>query len=168
MVIIQDFVHVLEYLWKAAYCFHTEGSEEAERWVLQRAEAILQGDVSETAAGMRRSATRRYLAEEKRLAVDKCAEYLLKNKPRLDYRTALAKGWPMGTGVVEGACRHVVKDRMEITGARWSLNGAEAVLRLRSLYASGDLDTYMNFHLAKERLRLYGEADDATAVARAA
>lgn len=168
VVIIQDFVHVLEYLWKAAYCFHPEGSEEAERWVLQRAEAILQGDISETAAGMRRSATRRNLAEEKRLAVDKCADYLLKNKTRLDYRTALANGWPIGTGVVEGACRHVVKDRMEITGARWSLKGAEAVLRLRSLYASGDLDAYMNFHLAKERLRLYGEADDATAVARAA
>lgn len=168
VVVILDFVHVLEYLWGAAYCFHPEGSEEAERWVLQRAEAILRGDVSETAAGMRRSATRRDLTEKERHAVDKCAGYLLKNKTRLDYRTALANGWPIGTGVVEGACRYVVKDRMEITGARWSLKGAEAVLRLRSLHASGDLDAYMNFHLAKERLRLYGQADDIQEVAEAA
>ena len=121
VVVIQDFVHVLEYLWKAAYCFHADGTQEAETWVLERAYALLQGKVSEVAAGMRRSATRQGLSQEARAPVDKCADYLLKNKERFDYATALANGWPIATGIIEGACRHLVKDRMDLTGARWSL-----------------------------------------------
>jgi hypothetical protein len=144
--VIQDFVPVLEYLWKAAYCFYEEGSEQAEAWVQSRAIAVLQSQVSDVAAGMRRSATRQGLSQEARRPVDQCANYLLKNKARLDDATALANGWPIGTGVIEGACRYRVKDRMEITGARWSLDGAEAVLRLRSLRASGDFEDSMAFH----------------------
>ncbi len=158
VVVIQDFVHVLEYLWKAAYCFHADGTSEAEAWVLERAYALLQGKVSEVAAGMRRSATRQGLSHEARAPVDKCADYLLKNKERFDYATALANGWPIATGIIEGACRHLVKDRMDLTGARWSLDGAEAVLRLRSLRASGDFEEYMAFHHRQERQRNYGLA----------
>jgi hypothetical protein len=158
VVVIQDFVHVLEYLWKAAYGFHDDGTQEAETWVLERAYALLQGKVSDVAAGMRRSATRQGLSQEARKPVDKCADYLLKNKPRFDYATALANGWPIATGIIEGACRHLVKDRMDITGARWSLDGAEAVLRLRSLRASGDFEQYMAFHYRQERQRNYASA----------
>ena len=155
VVIIQDFIHVLEYLWKAAYCFYPPGTQEAEDWVMNHALAILNGKISDTAAGMRRSATRRNLSQEERVPVDKCANYLINNKDRLDYATALANGWPIATGVIEGACRHLVKDRMDLTGARWSLDGAEAVLRLRALCASKDLDDYMDFHQRKERQRNY-------------
>lgn len=155
VVVIQDFVHALEYLWKAAYCFHAEGTEEAEAWVLEHALALLQGKVSEVAAGMRRSATRQALSPETRAPVDKCADYLLKNKARFDYATALAHGWPIATGIIEGACRHLVKDRMDLTGARWSLDGAEAVLRLRALRASGDFEDYIAFHRRQERHRNY-------------
>ena len=155
-VVIQDFVHALEYLWKAAYCFYADGSEEAEAWVMEHALALLQGKVSDVAAGMRRSATRQGLSQEAREPVDKCADYLLKNKTRFDYATALANGWPIATGVIEGACRHLVKDCMDLTGARWSLDGAEAVLRLRALRASGDFDDYLAFHRRQERLRNYG------------
>ena len=158
VVVIQDFVHVLEYLWKAAYCFHADGTPEAETWVLERAYALLQGKVSDVAAGMRRSATRQGLSEEARAPVDKCADYLLKNKERFDYATALANGWPIATRIIEGACRHLVKDRMDLTGARWSLGGAEAVLRLRSLRASGDFEEYMAFHHRQERQRNYMSA----------
>ena len=91
-VVIQDFVHVLEYLWKAAYCFYAAGSAEAEAWVMEHALALLQGKVSDVAAGMRRSATRKGLSQEAREPVDKCADYLLKNKARFDYATALANG----------------------------------------------------------------------------
>jgi len=153
VVVIQDFVHVLEYLWKAAYCFHADGTQEAKTWVLERAYALLQGKVSDVAAGMRQSATRQGISPEARTPVDKCADYLLKNKERLDYATALANGWPIATGIIEGACRHLVKDRMDLTGPRWSLDGAEAVLRLRSLRASGDFEEYMAFHQRKERHR---------------
>ena len=155
VVVIQDFVHVLEYLWKAAYCFHADGTQEAETWVLERAYALLQGKVSDVAAGMRRSATRQGISQQARAPVDKCADYLLKNKERFDYATALANGWPIATGIIEGACRHLVKDRMDLTGARWSLDGAEAVLRLRSLRASGDFEEYMAFHHRQERQRNY-------------
>lgn len=155
-VVIQDFVHALEYLWKAAYCFYADGSEEAEAWVMEHALALLDGKVSDVAAGMRRSATRKNLSQEARRPVDKCADYLLKNKARFDYATALANGWPIATGIIEGACRHLVKDRMELTGARWSLDRAEAVLRLRALRASGDFEEYMIFHRRRERERNYG------------
>jgi len=157
-VVIQDFVHALEYLWKAAYCFYADGTEETEAWVQAHALALLQGKVSDVAAGMRRSATRQGLSQEARAPVDKCADYLLKNKARFDYATALAKGWPIATGIIEGACRHLVKDRMDLTGARWSLDGAEAILRLRALRASGDFEDYMVFHRRQERLRHYGSA----------
>ena len=154
-VVIQDFVHVLEYLWKAAYCFYADGSEEAEAWVQAHALDLLRGKVSDVAAGMRRSATRKNLSQQAREPVDKCADYLLKNKVRFDYATALANGWPIATGIIEGACRHLVKDRMDLTGARWSLNGAEAVLRLRALRISGDFEEYMAFHRRQERKRNY-------------
>lgn len=155
VVVIQDFVHALEYLWKAVYCFHAEGTAEAEAGVLEHALALLQGKGSEVAAGMRRSATRQALSPETRAPVDKCADYLLKNKARFDYATALANGWPIATGIIEGACRHLVKDRMDLTGARWSLDGAEAVLRLRALRASGDFEDYIAFHRRQERHRNY-------------
>jgi len=158
VVVIQDFVHALEYLWKAAYCFHVEGTEEAEAWVQAHALALLKGKVSEVAAGLCRSATRRGLSPETRAPVDKCADYLLKNKARFDYAAALANGWPIATGIIEGACRHLVKDRMDLTGARWTLEGAEAVLRLRSLRASGDFEDYIAFHRRQERQRNYVSA----------
>lgn len=155
VVVIQDFIHVLEYLWKAAYCFHPEGSQAAERWVMERALRVLHSEASGVAAGMRRSATRQGLESAQRKAVDTCARYLLKNKARLDYARALAEGWPIATGVIEGACRYLVKDRLEITGARWSLEGAEAILKLRALHASGDLQDYFTFHRDQQRRRNY-------------
>ena len=102
---------------------------------------------------MRRSATRRGLAPEGREAIDRCAHYLLKYARYLRYDEYLALGWPIATGVIEGACRYLVKDRRERTGARWSLKGAEAVLRLRALWASGDFEAYWAFHEKQEYLR---------------
>jgi hypothetical protein len=87
--------------------------------------------------------------------VVKCASYLVKTTRWLHYDRALADGLPIATGVIEGACRHLVQDRMGRTGVRWSLTGAEAVLRLRALRASGDFDDYWQFHLAKEYERTH-------------
>lgn len=145
-----DFIHVLEYLWKAAYCFHWPGSDEAETWVSERALKLLQGKANGVAAGMRRSATLRHLSKKARTAVDKCAEYLLKNQAMARYDVCLKRGLPIATGVIEGACRHLINDRLDITGARWRLQGAEAILKLRSLRSSGDLDDYWAFHKAQE------------------
>lgn len=153
LTVVLDLIHVTEYLWKASYAFNAEGSRAAETWVTERLLEILRGKSSHVAAGIRRSATLRNLSEKDREPADDCADYLLKYSDYLRYDRYLAAGLPIATGVIEGACRHLVKDRMDITGARWSLVGAEAVLKLRSLRASGDFDEYWRFHEAKEHER---------------
>lgn len=155
VTIIVDIIHVLEYLWKAAYAFHSSGSQEAQNWVSDKLFRILQGKSSLMAAGMRRQATHAKLTGGKREAVDDCAQYLLNYKPYLRYHLYLGQGYPIATGVIEGVCRYLIKDRMDRTGARWSLKGAEAILKLRSLVSSGDFDTYWIFHESQEKQRHY-------------
>jgi len=150
LTVIIDIIHVLDYVWKAALAFHAAGTPAAERWVDERFAEILRGRASLVAAGMRRSATLRKLSRAKRAAVDKCAGYLLGYSRYLRYDQYLAAGLPIASGVIEGACRHLVADRMDITGARWSVLGAEEVLRLRALRISADLDEYWRFHEAQE------------------
>ena len=137
---------------EATWALHEVGSTEGEKWVKERLLRILQGHSSDVAAGMRRSATLRDLTQTEREPIDTCARYLLNHRDYLHYNQYLAAGFPIATGVIEGACRYLVKDRMEITGARWSLQGAEAILRLRALEASGDFDAYWRFHLEQEKL----------------
>ena len=153
--IILDLIHVLEYLWKATWALHSEGDAQAERWVSERLLEILCGRSSQVAAGIRRSATLRQLSAKARQPMDKCADYLLKYREHLRYDQYLEAGLPIATGVIEGACRYLVKDRLELTGARWRLPGAEAVLRLRSLRASGDFDDYWDYHLQQEFARTH-------------
>ena len=83
----------------------------------------------------------------------KAARYLLKRKSMMGYGDLLASGAPIAPGVIEGACRHLINDRLDLTGARWRLGSAEAALRLRSLLSSGDFDAYWTFHEAQESQR---------------
>ncbi len=149
--VIMDFIHVLEYLWMAAWCFFDKGDSAVEEWVAARAVKILEGKCNQVAKGIRISATRRKLV--RRENVDKCAKYLLKNKSRLKYGEALAVGYPIASGVIEGACRHLINDRLDITGARWGLQGAESILKLRSLKSSNHFDDYWIFHKRQSKLR---------------
>lgn len=153
LTIIVDVVHVIEYLWDAGRVFCPESGPELELWVQTRLLNILRGKAGYVAGGLRRSATLRNLDAKTRKPVDVCARYLLNHTPYLKYNAYLAHGIPIATGVIEGACRHLVKDRMEVTGARWSLAGAEAVLRLRALRSSHDFDAYWTFHEAQEYKR---------------
>jgi hypothetical protein len=153
LTVVLDLIHVVEYLWKAAAAFCLEATPELQDWVSQRLLKILYGRASDVAAGIRRSATLRGLTLQEREAADACANYLLNHTPYLRYHEYLAAGLPIATGVIEGACRHLVKDRMDLTGARWSLAGAEAVLRLRALRSSGDFDDYWRFHEGQEYRR---------------
>jgi hypothetical protein len=79
--------------------------------------------------------------------------YFTGRAQHLRYHKALKAGWPIATGVIEGACRHLVKDRMDITGARWGLDGAEAVLKLRAMRANGDFDACWQFHQQRDHER---------------
>ena len=116
---------------------------------------MLNGHARRVAGQIRRKATRRQLDGDKRARADRSADYLLNKRPYLDYRTALQNGQPIATGIIEGACRHIVKDRMDITGARWGLAGAEAVLKLRAIKANGDFNQYWHYHLNQERQHVH-------------
>src|SRR5205085_2752140 len=113
LTIIIDIIHVLDYLWKAATDFHPAGSNEAAEWVTERFSRVLRGQASDTAAGIRRSATLRELAPKDREAADECADYLLKHAEWMRYDHYLGEGFPIATGVGEGACRHLSADRMD-------------------------------------------------------
>jgi hypothetical protein len=155
LTILIDFIHVLEYLWKAAWCFHAPRDPAMEDWVTAQALDILHGRTPEVITRIAR------LAEdhppkpggEHAKIIRKTLHYLQAKQPYLDYPAALANGWPIATGVIEGACRHLVQDRMGITGARWSLQGAQAMLWLRAINASGDTDAYWDYHIRQEHQR---------------
>ena len=155
VTIICDFIHVLEYLWSSAWSFFPESEPETEAWVAAKALAVLNGQASTVAASIRRKATCLGLDAHARHNADRCADYLLAKRDYLAYPRALAQRWPIATGVIEGACRHLVKDRLDITGARWGLDGAETILKLRSLRSNGDFDEYWKFHLDRERQRVH-------------
>jgi hypothetical protein len=155
VTVVIDIIHVLEYLWGAVWCFFAEGDPAAEAWVRDRAISVLEGKAREVAAGIRRRASAARLSNQKRTKADACAKYLTNKADYLDYPTALASGWPIASGIIEGTCRYLVADRMDITGARWSLDGAEAILKLRAVRANDDFDDYWKFHLGKERHRVH-------------
>ena len=168
VAVVIDFVHVLEYLWKAAWSFHPEGDPAAEAWVRRHAQTILAGGATRVAGALRRAATTTSLEPSERANADTCATYLTNKRAYLDYPTALTQGWPIATGIIEGACRHLVKDRMDLTGARWGLHGAETILKLRALHSNGDFSAYWTYHLAQEQQRIHQSRYADSAIPRAA
>lgn len=148
--IIVDLIHVLEYLWRAAWCLHDSGDASAENWVTRHARVLLGGGVQQTATALEEAARAAGLRGVQRKGIDEAANYLTGKDEYLRYDTALERGWPIATGIIEGACRHLVKDRLDITGARWGLSGAEAVLKLRAVRANGDFDAYWTWHQQQE------------------
>jgi hypothetical protein len=156
ITILIDFIHVIEYLWKAAWCFCPAGdTPAAESQVTDWGLAILRGNSRDVITGIERQAAANppRPGGEHEKNIRRTAGYLTAKEPYLDYPAALASGWPIATGVIEGACRHLVGDRMGITGARWSLPGAQAMLWMRAIHASGDLDRYWNHHISQEHHR---------------
>jgi hypothetical protein len=161
LILILDIIHVAEYLWGAAHVFYEVGTDEAREYVREKLLAILQGRVSQVVAGMRESATKLGYSENQRKNVDKACNYFLNNKGRMQYDLYLEQGLPIASGAVEGACGHLVKDRMERTGAIWDVfeAGADAVLKFRALDKSGDLHSYWDFHMGQERKRNYEQEE---------
>jgi hypothetical protein len=151
-VCILDIIHVLEYIWLIAHIMHKEGSDGAKKYVYKNLKLILEGKISsyimELQTEMQKSKWKKKSHQEK---FKKVITYLKNHKEYMKYDEYLSKGYPIGTGVVESACSHVVKDRMEISGARWGINGAESVLRLRSVVKSKDWDSYWEFFTGQAR-----------------
>jgi hypothetical protein len=162
-VCILDLFHVMERLWKVAWCLFEETTQkrEAHQWVEERLKRLLEGKVDTVIRGMRYQVTQRGLKGHKRKTVRDAADYFERNRDRMKYDAYLAAGYPIGSGVVEGACRHLVKDRMERTGMRWLPSGAQAMLDLRATDLNGEWEAFWIFHVAQEDERLYGRIREA-------
>jgi hypothetical protein len=153
---ILDLFHVLERLWDAAYCFHAEGSAAAEQFVTARLRLLLTGKARRLITGLRRLGTKHGLKGAKAQKLKTVIGYLKNNRDHLNYDEYLAAGYPIGSGVAEGACRHLVKDRLEQTGMRWTRDGAQAMLHLRATYLNGDWEAFQTHRIDREQRDLYG------------
>jgi len=152
---VLDLLHVTPRLWEAAHLFCKEGSAEAEAFLRERLLRVLRGEVRGVVSGLRRLGTLRGLSGAKRQRLSKVCSYLAKNAGRMRYDDYLAKGYPIASGVIEGACRHYVKDRMERAGMHWTLAGAQALLDVRSEYLNGDWAGFQQYRIERETERLY-------------
>jgi hypothetical protein len=154
-VAILDLWHALTYLWLAAKVFH--GSKQAqEAFVTARLRLLLQGKVRGVIKGLKQMGTQRELTGEKRRTLAKVVGYFENNRAHMRYDEYLRAGYPIGSGVIEGACRHVIKDRMERAGMLWTLEGASALLRLRVVHTNDHWDEYQEYKIAREQQALYG------------
>ena len=152
--IIIDIYHVMEYLWKGAHIFHKEGSAEAASWMTDKLTKLLLGKVKVVIAELKELLGS--LSARKQNLLQKVITYLENGKEFMRYDIYLAKGYPIGSGVIEGACKNLVKDRMEQCGMRWTVAGAEAVLSMRSIQINKMTGDYWKYHVTQERKRLYG------------
>lgn len=159
MVDVLDLLHVTPRLWDAALLFHSRGSGAAKAFVRQRVLRILQGDVEGVIRGLRRMRTTHRLSGKRRQTLEKICGYFEKNRERMRYDEYLRAGYPIASGVIEGACRHVVKDRLERTGMSWVREGAQAMLELRCVYLTQEWDTYVAFRVERQTERLYPYRD---------
>ena len=156
--LVLDIIHATEYLWDAATALLGETHPERKAWVRTRLEQVVGGAVAPVIAELEATAQEAELTETQRKVVLKTAGYYRRNQPYMHYDAYLAQGWPIGTGVVEGACGHLVKDRMEQAGMRWKQAGAQVVLDLRAVRLNGDWDAYWHYHRQQQHQRLYGAA----------
>jgi hypothetical protein len=154
ITIIIDFIHVLEYVWKAAEDLHPTQPTRVG-FVQATARELLEGHAPRVIADLSAHLRARDGDGVRSPGLGRTIEYLRAKQDHLDYHIALALGWPIATGVIEGACRFLVKDRLDITGARWGLAGAEAVLLLRAVIANGDFNDYWRFHVRQEYERTH-------------
>ena len=152
---ILDLLHVTPRLWQAAHVFHAEKSQAVEPFVRERVLKVLEGKAGLVIRGLREMGTKRQLTGSKKATLSKICAYLENNRERMRYDDYLAKGYPIASGVIEGACRHLVKDRMERAGMHWTRSGAQAMLDVRSIQTNGDWDQYQTYRIACERRKLY-------------
>jgi hypothetical protein len=152
---ILDIYHVQEKLWLAAHCFHPEGSADAERFVERYLRMLLEGKVGNVIGVFRRWQKHGKLTAAKQRILREVTTYLDRYRDAMHYDEYLKRGYPIGSGVAEGACRHVVADRLERTGMRWELEGAQAMLNLRTTVLNDEWSEFMNYRIQTEQVRLY-------------
>ena len=152
---ILDLLHVTPRLWAAAALLYGAKSKEVVPFVRQRVTQVLEGKVASVIRALRRLAKERKLPSVKKKALARICSYLHKNRERMRYDEYLRQGYPIASGVIEGACRHLVKDRMERAGMHWTLSGAQAMLDLRSVWIGGSWQEFQQYRMEQETERLY-------------
>ena len=148
-------VHATPRLWDAAHLFYSRDEEHALSFVYDRVLRRLKGEVRLGVAGLRQMGTKRQLRGQKRAKLAKLCASLDHNAQRMRYEVSLAAGYPSASGVIEGACRHFIKDRMERSGMRWPIENAQAMLDMRRPSLNGDWDDFRRYRIAQETQRLY-------------
>jgi hypothetical protein len=154
-ILILDFVHANEYLWKVANSLLGEGNDQRTQWVMEQTQLMLSGQTEQIIADFRTQAKKQRTTKAQVEKLTKTANYFERNLKYMAYDIYLANGWPIASGVIEGACRHFVKDRFELSGMRWEQSGAENLLRLRAVAENGDWDDYHLFRHQQRHQRLY-------------
>jgi hypothetical protein len=154
--LVLDFIHASEYLWGVANRLLGETHPDRLDWMAHQTLRILSGQTQQVIADFRRMAKKKKTKTSLREQLNKTANYFERNLPFMDYPSYLANGWPIASGVIEGACRHFVKDRCELSGMRWNQTGAENLLRLRAVAENEDWDAYHAYRKQQRHARLYG------------
>lgn len=152
---VLDFIHADEYLWDVANSLLGETNEQRTPWMADHTLQMLSGQTEQIIADFRQRAQATPTTSTQREQLVKAANYFARNLPYMDYPTYLARGWPIASGVIEGACRHFVKDRCELSGMRWNQDGAENLLHLRAIAENDDWDAYHDFRRRQRHARLY-------------
>ena len=155
MVQVLDLMHVLSRVWEVAHVFHRENSPEATAFARAALLRLLQGQVESLVRSWRYRLRREKLSSAKKARLKRCCQYLWKNRGRMAYGDYLAKGYPIASGIIEGACRHLVKDRLERAGMHWTLEGAQAMLEVRSVWVNWRWGAYQAYRIEREVERLY-------------
>jgi hypothetical protein len=152
---ILDLLHVTPRLWQAAKLLYGDKGKEVVPCVRQRLTQVLEGKVASVIRSLRRQGAARGLSGVKKKTLARLCSYLHKNRQRMRYDVYLREGYPIASGVIEGACRHLVKDRMERAGMHWTRPGAQAMLDLRSVWIGGHWEAFQNYRVEQETQRLY-------------
>ena len=160
---VLDIIHVVEYLWDVGTAVYGEKTPEAEHWVYESLLSLLRGEVKQVIAQVEEMLNTLTLKAGQQNALTDTIRYFTNHEKWMRYDKYLKAGYPIGSGVVESTCGHTVKDRMEGAGRRWSIEGAESTLLLRSIYTSDDWDAYWDFRMAMEKEHLYHEILEAAA-----
>jgi len=156
---VLDIFHVLEHLGRAALCFYDEGSPQARQFVTERLRMLLQGKAGRMIGGLKQMLSKHDLSGTQKHCLEQVIGYLERNRKHMRYEICLAKGYPIGSGVIEGACRNLINDRLELTGMSWTMQGAESVMRLRAVHINKDWNAFWTYRRRSEGRRLYGIQD---------
>jgi hypothetical protein len=153
---VLDIFHVLEHLGKVALLFHDEDSPQAREFVTERLRMLLQGKAGRMIGGLKQMLTKHELPNAARHSLNQVVRYLERNRQHMRYEICLAKGYPIGSGVIEGACLNLINDRLELTGMSWTMRGAESMIRLRAVHINKDWDSFWKHRPRAQRQGLYG------------